>query len=187
MIHFKVSTAPAVELFTLAEMKVRLKIDDYSTEDALLTSLIVSARQAAESYTDRAFISQTITMSFDEFTEFELMRSPVQSITSITYLDSSGVQQTLAATVYGLDTYGYPNRVVLKHGQSWPSVSAQKGGITVTYTAGYGSAASDVPNLIRDAVAVIVADYYRNRDNPVRQFPTLAERMLDTYKIQRFV
>ena len=185
--NWKVTSEPAAEPMTLSEAKTWLKIDSDTTEDALVTSLIVSARQTAESFCNRAFITQTIAQSFDTLSEFNLVRSPVQSITSITYLDANGTSQTLSTDVYELNTYSYPNSIRLKHNQVFPSTSDVVGNVIVTYVAGYGDASTDIPNLIIDACKVIVRDYYKNRDNPTRKFPTLAENMLRAYKIHQIV
>ena len=60
------SAAPATEPITLTEAKLWLKVDD-STDDDLITALIIAARQACEDYTHRSLITQTWQMTLDRF------------------------------------------------------------------------------------------------------------------------
>ena len=59
-------TPPAVEPVTLAEAKLHARIE-YSDDDALVTSLIVSARRYCETVIRAAFIAQTWTLMLDSF------------------------------------------------------------------------------------------------------------------------
>jgi len=95
---WKVTTQPATEIFTLQEVKDYLKVDD-STEDTLITTLLQSARQAAERYLNQALITQTITEKLDylRLSTIYLSVSPVISVTSFQYADSQNTLQTFSA------------------------------------------------------------------------------------------
>ncbi len=58
--------------------------------------------------------------------------------------------------------------------------------ITITYTAGYGTEPSGVPMQIRQAVLMMVADGYDNREDYVKKLPTASEYLLDQYRVQLF-
>lgn len=137
---FRVSTAPTAEPFYLAELKALLRVD-HDVDDALLSSLLTSCRQQLESVLGRALVAQTVTINRDEFpiAEFCLPRSPALSVSSITYVDSAGATQTVATTVYTLDTATEPNEIVLAYGQVWPTARFQRNSVTVTYKAGYAT------------------------------------------------
>jgi uncharacterized phiE125 gp8 family phage protein len=61
----------------------------------------------------------------------------------------------------------------------WPDIRHGKiNAVQVTYVAGYGSAITDVPETIRQAIALEVADMYVNRTNYVRKMVTAAERLI---------
>lgn len=85
---------------------------------------------------------------------------PLQGVTSVKYLDSDGVQQTLDPSIYVVQK-GEPSHVVLAVGQSWPSISTMPGSVTVRFVAGYGDKGSDVDERIRMAVA-LQASYLRS-------------------------
>jgi len=69
--------------------------------------------------------------------------TPVQSITSISYVDAAGAPQTLDPSVYELRSDGLDALIRLKFGQQWPPV--QPGSrITVVMVAGYVTAPDDV-------------------------------------------
>lgn len=196
---YKIQSAPSVEPVSSTEAKLHLKIDSDTTDDNLIAYLIQAAREQVESYTNRALISQTWDLSLDEFPDnttsdgydIVLSKSPVASITSITYKDTDGASQTLASSVYGLDTYNEPNHIYLKYGQSWPSTYDETGAITIRFTAGYGATGSTVPASIRAAMMLIIGHLYEHREDvvvgvPAMELPKGAERLLNPYRIFRF-
>jgi uncharacterized phiE125 gp8 family phage protein len=144
-------TPPTVEPVTLAEAKVALRVED-SLRDALITGLIEAAREHAEHHTGLAFVNQTWELRLDAFPapgdDIVLGKGPVASITSIFYVDTSGVEQTLATSVYALDVSG-PGYARLKFGQAWPGARVEPNAVRVRFVAGYGASGAAVPELIR--------------------------------------
>lgn len=183
---YKVTSAPAAEPLTASEMKAYLKVDT-DTDDTLITSLIKGARQYVEAYMGVALITQTIEEKWDAIppsingapASLLLTVYPVQSVTSVAYVDSDGDAQTWASSNYIVDTHRDAARILAAYGVSWPSLRAQANALTVTYVAGYGDAATAVPAHILQAMRLIIADMYDNRTDSVRQLPTAAERLLD--------
>ena len=194
---YKIYAAPSAEPLSSTEAKLHLKIDSDTTDDNLITMLIQAAREQVESYTGRALITQTWDLIVDEFPKseddycFYLYHCPVASITSIKYYDTSGVEQTLSSSVYGLDTSVEPNRVYLKYGQSWPSVYDQPAVITVRFSAGYGASGSTVPAAIRSAMQLILGHLYEHREDVVvgrtaTPLPQNSCDLLNPYRIKEF-
>src|SRR5690348_16556758 len=94
---------PATEPVSLAEAKAHLRVTA-SDEDALISALIIAAREAAEHELGRALITQTWEKTLDLFPDaIELTNPPVQSVASVQYLDIDGVEQTLSSVSYTLD------------------------------------------------------------------------------------
>lgn len=165
------STPPASEPLTLTEAKTHLRVSG-STEDALITSLISAAREMAEAYTSRQFITATYTMKIEDFPVGEgpisLPRTPLGSVSSVTYLSTTGTSTTLSTDVYEVLSDNTRASIVLKPGQSWPNTrTEQREAVTITFTAGYGAATTDVPESARAAMLLIVGTLFDNRESVV--------------------
>jgi uncharacterized phiE125 gp8 family phage protein len=184
---WKVTTAPVNEPWTLSEVKNYLKVDT-SADDTLITSLITAARQQAESYLNQALITQTITEKLDRLRDptIYLSVSPVIAVSTFSYADSQNTTQTFDAANYIVDTFTKPGRLTLAFGKSWPTLYGNINDVTITYTAGYSSQSSGVPFQIRQAILMMIADGYDNREDFVKQLPTASQYLLDQYRCQYF-
>jgi uncharacterized phiE125 gp8 family phage protein len=170
--------------------------DQDTTEDALLTVLISTARQQAEAYLKRALITQTWDGYLDEFPAGNAIVLPwgkVQSVTSIAYTDSDGTATTMTVTTdYIVDTTQDPGRVVLPYGVTWPSFTAYPSNpIAIRWVCGYGATAASVPAAIRTAIKMIVADLWAERGEKiignVAMFENkAAEALLYPYRLWEF-
>ena len=136
-----------------------------TTADPILVMLIAAATKAAEAETRRALVTQTWDMSLDRFPGWEMHvpLPPLQSVTSITYVDSDGVTQTLAADQYVVDTKSEPARITPAYGCVWPSTRWQANAVTVRFVAGYGAAGA-VPSGIKAWMALRIKTQWDNRD-----------------------
>jgi uncharacterized phiE125 gp8 family phage protein len=134
-------------------------------EDDHLDRLIGSVAHEFESTTGIQCLNATWTWTLDEFPDgdFELPVYPLSSVTSIQYIDTAGATQTLAASVYDSDANANPPRIALAYNQSWPTTRGDINAVTVTYVAGYGTDAASVPDTIRQALLMRVADLFENR------------------------
>ena len=184
---WKVTTAPATEVWTLSEVKNYLKVDT-SADDTLITTLLQSAREVAERYLNQALITQTITEKLDRLHNpvIYLSVSPVISVTSFQYADSQNTTQTYNASNYIVDTFEKPARLSLAYGKTWPTLYGNINDVTIVYTAGYGATAASVPMQIRQAILMMIADSYDNREDYVKKLPTASEYLLDQYRVQLF-
>jgi len=184
---WKVTTAPVNEPWTLSDVKNYLKVDT-SADDTLITTLISAARQAAESYLNMALITQTITEKLDRLNSptLYLSVSPVISVSNFQYADSQNTTQTFASTNYVVDMYSKPARLSLAYGKTWPTLYGNINDVTITYTAGFGTEASGVPTQIRQAMLMMIADSYDNREDYVKKMPTASQYLLDQYRVQYF-
>ena len=159
-----VTTEPATEPVTLAEAKLHLRVDG-SDDDDLITELIKSARRFCEKFQNRAFITQTITAKMDEFSDPIVLPMPrLISVTSVKYYDEDGVQQTLASSYYDVDTTSEPGKITLAYNQSWPTIRGIHHSVEVIYTAGYGAAASNVPEEVKSAMKLLLGHLYEHRE-----------------------
>ena len=93
-----------------------------------------------------------------------LPRPPVQSVTTIQYLDTNNVQQTLDPSTYIVDAANEPARIMPPPGNVWPSTRAQINSVSITYVAGYGDATT-VPARAKLAIMQLVGHWFNNRES----------------------
>jgi len=184
-----VTSEPSIEPLTLAEVRDQyLKAVNDTDENNMITAMIKAARIKAENFTGRKFITQSVSESWDEWPDdgvLELGHANVLSITSITYKDTAGNNQTLnlSTDVYQ-DLKNLNPRI--KPVTDWPDLYEDGYNlVTVVYSAGYGAATTDVPEQIRMAIRTIIARMYECRDEHYRQpLPMASEIMLSPYRVR---
>ncbi len=161
--------APTEEPVALADVKTHSVVDD-GEDDLYLESLIVVAREFVERESGLALVEQEWEERLDDFPIFdiELSRAPVRSISSVTYIDTEGVQQTLPLSELQIDVSSRPARLVPRSGGSWPSTSGEFGAVKIHYSAGYSAAGEvgyvSVPSLVKQIMKILVAHFYENRE-----------------------
>jgi len=167
----EVTVGPAMEPISLAEAKAHLRVD-HTDEDAVIRRLIGAARRRCELVARRAFVSQTLALKLARWPRdgvIRLWRPPLQSVSSIVYVDSAGDSATWDGENYVVEAGVEPPGVWLGYGKQWPTATLRPGlPITVTYVAGYGDA-EDVPETYRQAVLLMVGHYFENREAVVVQ------------------
>lgn len=167
-------TAPVLEPVSLDEVKSHLRLDsDSAEEDAYLTILRQVARETVEAHTRRALLTQTWDWKLDGFPcaqPWELPKAPLQSVTSISYVDSDGATQTWASSNYSVlapaGPRAMPGTVALAYNATYPVVRSIPNAVTVRFVAGWTAAAS-VPAPIRHAVLILVAEMYARREEAI--------------------
>ncbi len=161
-----VTVEPTVEPVTNDELRAFLRLDD-DFENDTLTRMETAARRTLEAWTNRAFVNTTYEYTLDYWPggpTLALPMGPVSSVTSVQYFDSAAVEQTWGASNYQVDTTGVQGRIRLANGVSWPVLESEKlNAITVTFVAGYGAAASAVPENLRMAISALVGHWFENR------------------------
>jgi uncharacterized phiE125 gp8 family phage protein len=159
-------TAPAEEPITLAETRVHLRVE-HDADDLLISGLITAARQAAESRTGRALVSQEWRATCECWPlELTLSPSPLISVEAVTYLDADGVRQTLAPSSYQVVTDTMQGYICPAYGATWPTTRIEPGSIRIDYTAGYGNA-SAVPQSIKVWMLMLIGTWYAQRESIV--------------------
>ena len=185
-------TAPSIEPITLAEARMQCRIaDDDTAEDALLAVCIQAAREAAEHELGRALITQIWELTLAAFPagEIKLGKAQALAITSVKYLDTANVLQTMDPGAYALDATTSPGWLLPATGTSWPSTADVVNAVRVRFTAGYGPAAANVPAAVRQWMLVTVAAFYAQREaldatGRVAVLPgRFVDRLLDAEKV----
>lgn len=179
------ASSPAI---SASDVKTHARIY-HSVDDSYLSTLITTATQIIEHETRRALINRSFAYQLERFPEdgeIILPRSPLSSVTSVTYTDSAGSTQTLAATVYHTYSVNGVGRVVLKSTESWPSTLATGAlDVTVNFVAGYGASASNVPAALRHAALLQATHLYDNRTavgpTQLYEVPMTVQRLIVQY------
>jgi len=180
---------PAVEPVTLVEMKRHLRLS-HDSEDELHSGLIRAAREDVERTTGVAMINQAWRLVLDRWPQSGcvlLARHPVREILSVTVYGSEGETAVLDPGTYLADTLSRPARL---HFAQRPEPSRIANGIEIDFSAGFGEAGTDVPDLLKRAVTLLAAHWYEFRtafgpgDQPV-SYPAGYDRMLASYRERR--
>jgi uncharacterized phiE125 gp8 family phage protein len=164
-------TGPSLEPVTLDEIKDHLRISSTvsATEDTLLLSYIIAARDYCELYQNRAFLQQTWDYVIDTWPSGDFIRiphPPLLSLSSVIYYGTGGTANTMTAGTYIVDTDSEPGRVTLGYGENWPTETLYPhNGVKVRFLAGYGSVASLVPMRIKEAIKLLVGHMYEHRED----------------------
>jgi uncharacterized phiE125 gp8 family phage protein len=158
MLRLERTSGPTSEPITTAEAKSHLRVDS-TDHDTRIDALIRAAREYVEQVTRRALMTQTWKLYLDDFPlseRIDLPRPPIQSVTLIEYVDTDGATQTLDASQYRVDSKTEPGRITEAEGVTWPATDQVTNAVTITYDAGYGGTAADVPQAIQEAIQLQV-------------------------------
>lgn len=186
MQSFNRIAGPAGEPVSLAEAKAHLRVD-LADDDAMITRLIAAAREWVEAQTGRALMTQTWRVTQDAWPEgaaLSLVRPPVQAVTSVRTIGAAGVATIWAGSNYALSFGAEPQRLV-RLVDAWPSPGRSQAGIEIDLTCGYGSAATDVPAPLRQAVLMKVARMYEARGDDPGETPDEAAALLAPFRTVR--
>ncbi len=131
---------PAAEPIHLDAVKLQHKVT-LAAEDPTLLKLIKAAREHVERASYTALVTQTLELVRTGFPATNapifVPKPPLQTVLSIKYLDTAGVEQTLAAADYLVDTSRLPGRIHPAYATTWPSTRDQAATVTIRFTAGF--------------------------------------------------
>jgi uncharacterized phiE125 gp8 family phage protein len=183
----KVIEPPKIEPVSLAEVKDQLGITD-TRSDGILSRRIVEARELVEQYTGRALLSQTREIRWDCFVDRHELPSAL-TVSSVKYIDTNGVEQTVSSSDYTLDTYAFIPFVQTAYDVAWPYTRHEKNAVRIQFTAGYGTTVESVPALIREQIILLIG-HWTNRQPQlengitVSRIPYAIRDMLDNYRYE---
>lgn len=164
-----VTTPPAGYPVSVEEMETQLRLGD-SGEDTFLTAIIAAATAQIEWVSGRSLLTQSLTLTLPRFPLSSLkpvwlMRGPVASLTSVSYVDADGATQTLASCQLEKTEFGA--KLLPPLDDPWPDTQDLKvDAVSIVYVAGYG-AASAVPAPLKQAIVLLASDFYERRTETV--------------------
>jgi uncharacterized phiE125 gp8 family phage protein len=193
---------PAFEPFLLADVKSHLRVD-IGDDDSYIKLLIATARGYVESYIGKALYQQTWRYTMDYFptgvfprTIIRLPIPPLVSITSITYVDTNGVTQTVDPTQYRVVIMDV-GTVAPVFTNPWPVPLIVDAAVNITFVSGYntvdvvdGDPSKTIPPAIKHAMLLVVGNLYENRegvviDQRIDKLPFGIEALLAPHRVNR--
>lgn len=189
-------TPPAKRPVAIGEIKSHALVS-HDRDDPLIYAWIGAAVEEAQHETSRQLITATYDEYFDRWPQcadargeraLKLFWNPVQSVTSVKYLDTAGALQTLDPANYRVDTVSARARVVIKPDASLPSLADQSQAVVIRYVAGYGTEPDHVPEKIRQWIILNVATRSEFREAFAERAPAELPRwfvdgLLDRYRL----
>lgn len=153
---------PQAEPLTLAEMKAHMRLDG-DEEDALLTSLIKTAREHLERETGLCLITQGWRLLLDAWPQsgaVTITKGPVRNIDAIQVYDFDGEPEDISSPDQLLDGQARPARLWLRN----PQLPGRPiNGIEIDFRAGYGDTPTEVPDTLKRAMSLHVAHMFAFR------------------------
>lgn len=162
------TVAPAVDLVSLAEAKAQVRDDITSDNEAKLSLLIATATAYLDGYSGilgRCLVNQTWTQAYEQFDECLELPFPDVSSVTVKYYDASNVEQTVSSANYQLLQDERGSEIEFIDPFALPvTYPYREDAVNVTLVAGYGAAASNVPDAIRHAAMLLVGHWFENRE-----------------------
>ena len=176
---------PPAPIVTWADANTHLKLDGDTSQQPYVSSLIAAATGHIDGpggWLDRAIGVQTLEARLDNFDcgSIRLPFPEIVSVTSVKYLDGSGVEQTVAGNGYEL----LGPSLVPVYGATWPTPRWAREAIRIRYQAGYAPGAPQLA-VAKAAILLMVGDLYRNRETTVAALSTTVEALLGPLQVYR--
>jgi uncharacterized phiE125 gp8 family phage protein len=155
-------TAPAVEPVSLDEARSFLRVE-HNDDDEVIAALAAGARIHVEAATRRALITQAWRLSADGWPEdgrLAVRPGPLQSLTAARVYDLENMAHDVDVQAFVPDLGG---SALVFAPWAVPAPGRSALGIELDVAVGYGDAAIDVPEPLRQAIRLLVAHWYDNR------------------------
>ncbi|PYE86910.1 head-tail connector protein [Phyllobacterium leguminum] len=151
-------TPPAIEPVTVSELRSFLRVSP-DEDDVLLTQIIRTAREAVEAQAGLALINQTWRLRLDRWPRsgrVALYRHPVREIVEVRAYAPGGMAFIIGTGERYLQG-SRPQRLYLS-----PRADAHWfDGMEIDFLAGFGETAADVPDALKRAILMHIADNYK--------------------------
>ncbi len=192
----KLITAPSVKPISLSEARDHLRVST-TDEDSYINLVIASAVDYYQREAWLQLIAATYEFYLDKFpngsTPIELPLPPMQSITSIIYVDTDGNTQTWDSSKYELDTSVFPGKIRPINSESYPGTNDQFKAVIIKFKAGYGDSSTEIPDTILSTLKLLISYLYDHRDFVIPQkerghdLPMGIVNMIQKNSVKRFV
>ena len=170
------------DIISVADLKSHLRVD-VSDDDTLISSFRDAAISWVQEITGRVLGDVDCVVYIDTFKPVTLDVSPVNSISSIQYIDHSGNIQTLSSNSYFVDIAGSHARIRFHDVPDLHDYALNR----VIVNCNVGHAESSIAKPIIHAVRLLVGHMYENRTaaeiRSVNEIPFGIHSLLSPFRI----
>jgi uncharacterized phiE125 gp8 family phage protein len=179
---------PLVEPISLAEAKAYLRVE-HNDDDDVIEALIAGARVHIEALTRRALITQSWRLIRDSWPadgRIAVTPVPLREVVAARVYRLDGSPQAIDVDAFVANVASAPAVLGFTLG-AVPAPGRAVGGIELDFEAGYGDAANDVPEPLRQAIRVLTAHWYENRgvlaEGGAAVLPQSAATLIAPYRV----
>lgn len=185
-------SGPAIEPVTLSEAKNFLRLDS-TEDDVLISSLITAARIYIETTIGKILITESWSYFIDKWPKSNtvyLPLNPIQEIEEVRFYSDEETYQIIPPADYSIDIISNHPRLKFKGAQQAPISSQALNQIEVRFIAGYGDNLSDIPADLKQALLMLCAHWFEQRDpigfgGSFAEVPTTIQALLHNHKKYR--
>lgn len=172
-------TPPASEPLSLDDVKSFLRVT-HDDDNAVILSMITSARQTAELYCRRSFLRTAwkLYVRTATYEDIRIPHGPVQEITQVVSVSHGDPAETVIDSV----AYVFSPAFQCLHFKTPRSDDE----IRIDYIAGYGDAAEDVPEPLREGMRIHIAALYEGHVSGAT-IPNGAKYRYNSYRMPRLI
>jgi uncharacterized phiE125 gp8 family phage protein len=155
-------TAPESEPLSVLDAKSYLRVA-HDNDDAIIAALIASARHHVEALTRLGLMTQTWRVVLDRWPDNGRIRpklGPLRSVSAARIYNESGDTVGIDVDRFVVDAAA---GTIAAPGWSLPIPGRATAGIELDIEIGFGAAPADVPQILLQAIRMLVAHWYENR------------------------
>ena len=162
---------PVIEPVSESEFSVHARIDTVdplNPESPAITQYITAARETLEDEYAISIAAKDYVITWDRFPRCDRLvfpKPPLKAVVSLSYRTREETDQIVPPGSYLVKAAGErsPGYIVLSYGSSWPAVNLTPGdAVSARITAGWTP--RTIPKVVKQAVIVLAAEFYKNRE-----------------------
>lgn len=162
-----------VLLVSLTEAKKQLRVDaDFTEEDDLITSYIEAAQEHASNYVGFDLPLKKVVISLSSFDTFTFQsRNPLTALEKVEFLAPDAEEFSLLPTEQSLITPSNTGNYLFdcKFIGTLPELNADAL-VKVKVTFNFGYLANNCPKAVKQAVKILISDFYDRRENKIESY-----------------
>lgn len=160
-------TNPAFDAVTIDRARQQCNVS-HNEDNQFLKSCLLAAQAYIEKALECTIGESNWLLTLDRFpasnAPLPIPMWPVKEVTAVRYTDTNGVEQTLSLASITQPASEGRFQMCSVDWQAWPIVRHNPNSVEIEFTAGW-SGREDVPPQITQAILMLVAHWYENRES----------------------